>query len=209
MPADRSRPPSEGRLSGIWTGEGRHLDPGPLGRSGRDGASFQDGSDESRLVDSPRRGTIALERAGRFVVPGNPSVARACWPTQANAVRKLATGLDGYRLSAGRFTSRRPHDRRDWPSSEVPLGMRLSTLGPALARIGIEVRRYRGRWPKRERMVSIRRISADHRDACEEAVQGVQGVQRRGNGGNGRQADVGGDAARVRGLLPPGPRGEA
>jgi putative DNA primase/helicase len=177
---------------------------------------------EFRLVDFAQWGeavAITLGHApGRFVEAYRRNMASVADDAVladpvTNAIRKLVSRDDWtgtcLQLLGVLAVHADPHDRRDWPSSEVALGMRVSTMGPALARIGIEVRRDRGRWPMRERMVSIRRISPDHRDACEEAVQGVQGVQRRGNGGNGKQPGVGRDAAGVRGLLPPGPRGEA
>ncbi len=178
--------------------------------------------DEFRLVDFAQWGeavAIALGHApGRFVEAYRRNMASVADDAVladpvANAIRKLAAAGDWagtcLQLLGVLAAHADPHDRRDWPLSEDALGMRLSILGPVLARVGIRVDRFRGAHPRHERLVSIRAFLADTHNTDEQGVPGVPGVPRRGSGGNGRRPGFGGDGAVVRGLLPPGSRGEA
>jgi hypothetical protein len=178
--------------------------------------------DEFRLVDFARWGgavTIALgHEPERFVEAYRRNMASVADDAVlsdpiANAIQKLARRGDWegtcLQLLGVLTVHADPHERREWPVSEDALGMRLSMLGPVLARVGINMSRFRGPHPKRERMVSVRSISADEHSTDEQGVPSVPGVPRRGSGGNGKKPGVGRDAAGVRRLLPPGPRGEA
>ncbi|MBI5486506.1 MAG: hypothetical protein HY905_04160 [Deltaproteobacteria bacterium] len=180
--------------------------------------------DEFRLVDFAQWGeavAIAMgHEPGRFVDAYRRNMAAVADEAVladpvANAIRKLADRGDWHgtclQLLGVLAVHADPHDRREWPPSETALGMRLSVLGPALARSGIEVHRFRGPPPLRPRIVRIRRIPAGARNTDEAGVQGVQGVHRRGNGGNGGGGTGGrkGLVSEPRLLPPHGPQREA
>jgi hypothetical protein len=175
-----------------------------------------------RLVDFARHGEAVSRalgyRPGRFLDALDANINDVTddvlrTDPVAMAIRNLAhaSAWEGTSLELLQELPRyaEPHDHRDWPRSEDALGMRLSVVRPVLARVGVQIDRRRGLPPRRDRLVRIWLAAADGQRARGQGVHGVQGVQRRGNGGNGKQPGVGRDAAGVRGLLPPGPRGEA